>query len=294
MSLSPSPTCAACPYYDEPDPAHEPRRPALGAGSSTAGSPRACPGRPGATSTPGCRTRSTIFRGPDVKEFFSSIARQQLRELPDREHEALDLLQRGRPHRRPTRSSSATTSTSTATSRASRGRTTSSLASDAVRRRDRPDAARTSPRSPARRRWRRSSARPARACATSASCASATPRSTARRSRSAASACPATSPTSCAARSRTARRSTTRSSGRARTSASSASAGATYLVNHVEGGFPQMNWQFASAADLRPGLHARSSQPAGSRPPINVRAASIPPTSVRACAPRSRSAGSAR
>ena len=28
----------------------------------------------------------------------------------------------------------------------------------------------------------------------------------------------------------------------------------TYLVNHIEGGFPQMNWTFFSAADLDPGL----------------------------------------
>ena len=30
----------------------------------------------------------------------------------------------------------------------------------------------------------------------------------------------------------------------------------TYLVNHVEGGFPQMTWQFQSAADLDPGYMA--------------------------------------
>ena len=149
---------------------------------------------------------------------------QQLRELPDREHEALDLLQRGGAHHGP-RDPPAQRRARVPLLRGlpvaalqARSRRTSSTSRSTRR-------PRTSPRSPARRRWRRSSARPARACGTSASCASATRRSTAGRSRSAGSACPATSPTSCAARSRTAPRSTTRSSGRARTSGSSASAG---------------------------------------------------------------------
>ena len=68
----------------------------------------------------------------------------------------------------------------------------------------------------------------------------------------------------------------------------------TYLVNHVEGGFPQMNWQFSSAAYLRPGLHASSSRRSGSGRRSTSPAASTPPTSARACARPSRSAGSAR
>ena len=43
----------------------------------------------------------------------------------------------------------------------------------------------------------------------------------------------------------------------------------TYLVNHVEGGFPQMNWQFYSAADLDPGYMAMVAA-SGFSPPINV------------------------
>jgi glycine cleavage system aminomethyltransferase T len=43
----------------------------------------------------------------------------------------------------------------------------------------------------------------------------------------------------------------------------------TYLVNHVEGGFPQMNWQFYSAADLDPGYNAFVTA-SGFSPPIAI------------------------
>jgi glycine cleavage system aminomethyltransferase T len=42
----------------------------------------------------------------------------------------------------------------------------------------------------------------------------------------------------------------------------------TYLVNHVEGGFPQMNWTFASAADLDPDYLAFV-KASGFDPPFN-------------------------
>jgi vanillate/3-O-methylgallate O-demethylase len=54
----------------------------------------------------------------------------------------------------------------------------------------------------------------------------------------------------------------------------------TYLVNHVEGGFPQMNWQFYSAADLDPGYAAMVAA-SGFSPPINV-SGSVDPTDTRA------------
>jgi vanillate/3-O-methylgallate O-demethylase len=43
----------------------------------------------------------------------------------------------------------------------------------------------------------------------------------------------------------------------------------TYLVNHVEGGFPQMNWTFASAADLDP-AYVDFVKASGFDPPFNV------------------------
>jgi vanillate/3-O-methylgallate O-demethylase len=43
----------------------------------------------------------------------------------------------------------------------------------------------------------------------------------------------------------------------------------TYLVNHVEGGFPQMNWTFYSAADLDDGYNEFVRQ-SGFTPPVNV------------------------
>jgi glycine cleavage system aminomethyltransferase T len=43
----------------------------------------------------------------------------------------------------------------------------------------------------------------------------------------------------------------------------------TYLVNHVEGGFPQMNWTFASAADLDPDYLAFV-KATGFDPPFNT------------------------
>jgi glycine cleavage system aminomethyltransferase T len=42
----------------------------------------------------------------------------------------------------------------------------------------------------------------------------------------------------------------------------------TYLVNHVEGGFPQMNWTFASAADLDP-AYLEFVKASGFDPPFN-------------------------
>src|SRR5919202_2168778 len=43
----------------------------------------------------------------------------------------------------------------------------------------------------------------------------------------------------------------------------------TYLVNHVEGGFPQMNWTFASAADLDP-AYIEFVKASGFDPPFNI------------------------
>ena len=43
----------------------------------------------------------------------------------------------------------------------------------------------------------------------------------------------------------------------------------TYLVNHVEGGFPQMTWTVHSAADLDPGYRAMVAA-SGFNPPLNV------------------------
>ena len=54
----------------------------------------------------------------------------------------------------------------------------------------------------------------------------------------------------------------------------------TYLVNHVEGGFPQMNWTFASAADLDPGYNAFVAA-SGFTPPTNV-SGSVDPADRRA------------
>jgi vanillate/3-O-methylgallate O-demethylase len=54
----------------------------------------------------------------------------------------------------------------------------------------------------------------------------------------------------------------------------------TYLVNHVEGGFPQMNWTFASAADLDPGYNAFVAA-SGFTPPMNV-SGSVDPADRRA------------
>jgi vanillate/3-O-methylgallate O-demethylase len=54
----------------------------------------------------------------------------------------------------------------------------------------------------------------------------------------------------------------------------------TYLVNHVEGGFPQMNWQFYSAADLDPGYQAMVAA-SGFSPPVNV-SGSVDPADTRA------------
>jgi vanillate/3-O-methylgallate O-demethylase len=54
----------------------------------------------------------------------------------------------------------------------------------------------------------------------------------------------------------------------------------TYLVNHVEGGFPQMNWQFYSAADLDPGYTAMVAA-SGFSPPVHV-SGSVDPADVRA------------
>ena len=68
---------------------------------------------------------------------------------------------------------------------------------------------------------------------------------------------------------------------------------ATYLVNHVEGGFPQMNWQFASAAYGVPG-YREFLEGIGFRPAFNV-SGSVDPADIRARLGRpSRSAGSAR
>ncbi len=55
---------------------------------------------------------------------------------------------------------------------------------------------------------------------------------------------------------------------------------ATYLVNHVEGGFPQMNWQFASAAYGVQGYPEFLEQ-IGFRPAFNV-SGSVDPADIRA------------
>jgi glycine cleavage system aminomethyltransferase T len=54
----------------------------------------------------------------------------------------------------------------------------------------------------------------------------------------------------------------------------------TYLVNHVEGGFPQMNWTFYSAADLDPG-YLQFVAASGFTPPVNV-SGSVDPADARA------------
>jgi glycine cleavage system aminomethyltransferase T len=54
----------------------------------------------------------------------------------------------------------------------------------------------------------------------------------------------------------------------------------TYLVNHVEGGFPQMNWHFYSAADLDPGYMAMVAA-SGFNPPLNI-SGSVDPADTRA------------
>jgi vanillate/3-O-methylgallate O-demethylase len=54
----------------------------------------------------------------------------------------------------------------------------------------------------------------------------------------------------------------------------------TYLVNHVEGGFPQMTWQFQTAADLDPGYMAMVAA-SGFNPPLNV-SGSVDPADTRA------------
>ena len=139
--------------------------------------------------------------------------RQQPRELPGRVDEARDLLQRGRAHDRPRDPPAQRRARVPLLRRPALAALQARQLGRPLRRRDRPAPRLPVPDRRARPRWRRSSARPARASATSPSCASARPRSTGRPSRSAASACPATSPTSCAARSRTARTSTTPWSG---------------------------------------------------------------------------------
>ena len=55
---------------------------------------------------------------------------------------------------------------------------------------------------------------------------------------------------------------------------------ATYLVNHVEGGFPQMTWKFASAAYLAPG-YREFLEGVGFRPAFNV-SGSVDPADIRA------------
>jgi vanillate/3-O-methylgallate O-demethylase len=54
----------------------------------------------------------------------------------------------------------------------------------------------------------------------------------------------------------------------------------TYLVNYVEGGFPQMNWTFASASDLDPG-YVSFVRASGFDPPMNV-SGSVDPADRRA------------
>jgi Aminomethyltransferase folate-binding domain len=81
----------------------------------------------------------------------------------------------------------------------------------------------------------------------------------------------------------------------------------TYMVNHVEGGYPQLTWTFMFAAYEDPGYRefapaddapivSGSVDPADPRPtmPLSSRAASIRPTCGRATARRSSSAGTAR
>ena len=242
MSESPFADLRGLPYYDEPT-LHLNIGGRLWAWEFDGWKPESMSWKTGCYIHAGLSRHADDFSGPGRQEFFSIDRRQRLRELPGSASiEARDLLQRRRAHDRRTRSSSATTSTSSAIFAgppvAALQAATTSPASTcrSTRRRDlplpdrRPDVA-----GDARARDRREPARhrvpalPRRQ------------RSTARPSRSAASACPATSPTSCAARSRTAPRSTTPSSAQGQDLGIQRLGWRTYLVNHVEGGFPQMN-----------------------------------------------------
>ena len=64
----------------------------------------------------------------------------------------------------------------------------------------------------------------------------------------------------------------------------------TYLVNHVEGGFPQVAWTFTSAAGLDPGFPAFIAG-SGFNPPLNISAASTLATCGPGCVRRSSCAG---
>ena len=155
---------------------------------------------------PACRTTARSSVGPDVQGVLLLDRGQQLGELPDREHEALDLLQRRRPHRL-ARHPPAQRRARVPLLRRLPARPPGWIPTAVRRQIDRRTAYLFQIAGPTS--LETLERRPARACATSASCASATRRSTAR-PRSRGSACPATSPTSCAGRSRRARRSTTR------------------------------------------------------------------------------------
>ena len=119
----------------------------------------------------------------------------------------------------------------------------------------------------------------ARVCATSVSCASAIRGSPARRSRSAASACPATSPSRCAGRSRRDRRSMTPSIKANRDFGMERLGWRTYLVNHVEGGFPQLTWTFVPPRWSRTPAVARAERQATTSgvKSVSCRAATIRP-----------------
>ena len=187
MTSSRSRTSAGLPYYDEPS-LHMNLAGQLWAWEFEGWKPESMSWKTGCYIHGGLSRQQTVFRGPDVKEFFSSILVNSLENFHVGLDEARDLLQRGRAHDGPRDPPAQRRARVPLLRRPALAALPAAGLGGPLPRRDGADAVVPLPDRRARRRWRRSSAPPARACATSPSCASATRRSTARPSRSAASA----------------------------------------------------------------------------------------------------------
>ena len=294
MSVSPFADLRGLPYYDEPS-LHMNLAGQLWAWEFEGWKPETMSWKTGCYIHGGLSRQQTIFRGPDVKEFFSSILVNSLENFPvgSMKHgiycneDGLHDRPRDPPAQRRARVPLLRRPALAALQAHELADGSYDVEIDPTPRVPLPDR-RADVAGDAGARDRREPA------GHRASCASATRRSTARPSRSAGSACRGNlayelrGPLEDGPEIYDAVFKAGKDLGIQRLG------WRTYLVNHVEGGFPQMNWQFYSAADLDPGLHGdgrgQRVQPAVQRRP----AASTPPTCAHACAPRSRSAGSAR